>query len=69
MSVVSHKTFLLGGWSLRKEQAPTLRTKCFDALILQRQFFLKCFNISITGILASLPYIAPCQVRVLFYLV
>lgn len=38
-------------------------------LMPKRQFFLKYFNVSLTGILASLRYIASCQVRVLFYLV
>lgn len=40
-----------------------------NVLMLKREFFLKYFNICLTGILASFPYIAPHQVRVLFYLI
>lgn len=68
--MVFYKTFQLGGWSVCvRNRLSGLGQNVLMLLMLQREFFLKYFNISVTGILASLPYIALCQVRVLFYLV
>lgn len=68
-SVVSYKIFQLGGWSVYvRNRLPGLGQNVLMLLMLQRQFFLKYFNISVTGILASLSYIAPCPIGVLFYL-